>query len=208
MFWPEPTHQPTHPSTHPPNYTPTHELGSLHRFQIFKQNWNISISSSAIEFWLIPGVPSPGGGGWVDVGRGGEGVGGCGWGVMRGCPHTHTHARTCMHMRTYDIIGNSQGFPKNPMEAAICMKLSCLPCMCVHACTCMYVPACAHVWGAPPNHPHPIHPSPNHPPPPSTEPPTPRAAGSRKHKKSISLELIEIIRFCLKIHYLWTFLNS
>ena len=64
--------------------------------------------------------------------------------------------------------------------------------MCMHA--------CAHVWGAPPNHP----------PPPSTSPPppTPRAAGRPKHQNSISLQLIEKIRFCLKILYLWTFLNS
>ena len=57
---------PINPPTHPPNNTPTHGWGSLHRFQIFKWNWNISISSSAIEFWLIPGVPRVGGGG-VDV---------------------------------------------------------------------------------------------------------------------------------------------
>ena len=146
MFWPEPTHQPTHPSTHLPNYTPIHGWGSLHRFQIFKQNWNISISSSAIEFWLIPGVPPWGVGG-------GEGV----------LP-THMHAHTCMHTHAYDIIGNSQGFPKNPMEAAICMKLSCLPCACVHACvrTCACMCVHVHMCGG---HPH-------HPPSPSTQPPT------------------------------------
>ena len=48
LTWPHPS---THPSTHPPtNYTPTHGWGILHRFQIFKRNWNISISSSVIEF--------------------------------------------------------------------------------------------------------------------------------------------------------------
>ena len=63
-----------------------------------------------------------------------------------------------------------------------------------HACVCMHV----HVCGAPPTTPTPIHP-----------PPTPRrAAGSQKYQNSITLELIEIIRFCLKILYLWTFLNS
>ena len=60
-------------------------------------------------------------------------------------------------------------------------------CMCMRACVCM----CTCV-GAPPNHP----------PPPSIHPPTPRAVGSPKHQNSISLELIEIIRFCLKILYL------
>ena len=62
VIWPDPTHQPTHPPTHPPNYTPTHRLGSLHRFQIFKQNWNILICSSFITFQLI--WESPFGGGW------------------------------------------------------------------------------------------------------------------------------------------------
>ena len=37
--------------------------------------------------------------------------------------------------------------------------------------------------------------------------PLPRAAGSPNHQKFISPELIEIIRFCLKNLYLWTFLN-
>ena len=40
------------------------------------------------------------------------------------------------------------------MGAAISMKLSCLPCMCVHACVCV------HMCGGTP-HPHPIHPYPH-----------------------------------------------
>ena len=53
-----------------------------------------------------------------------------------------------------------------------------------------------------------------HPPTPPTPhyhlptPHTPRATRSPKHQNSISLELIEIFRFCLKILYLWTLLNS
>ena len=127
---------------------------------------------------------------------GGGEVGGWGWGVVRGCtPYTCTHARA--HMRTR--VWHHREFPGiPPMGMAICMKLSCLPRMHVRACTCVHVRVCAHVWGVPSNHP----------PPPSTHPPTPRAAGSPKHQNSISLELIEIIRFCLKILYLWTFLNS
>ena len=77
------------------------------------------------------------------------------------------------------------------MGAAICMKLSCLPHMHVRVCVCVHVHACAHVWGAPPNQPPPL----------SIHPPSPRAAGSPKHQNSITLELIEIIRFCLKILY-------
>ena len=167
LTWPHPS---TQPPTHPPNYTPIHRWRSLHRFQIFKQNWNIFISSSAIEFWMILGVPPRG------------------WGVVRGCtPPTctctcmHARARTCTH------VWHHREFPGiPPMGAAICMKLSCLPpCMCVRACACM----CMCV-GAPPNHPHP-----------------PELQGAQ-HQNSITLELIVIIRFCLKILYLWTFLNS
>ena len=147
MFWPDPTHQPTHPPTHPLNHTPTHGWGSLHRFQIFKRNWNISISSSAIEFWLILGVAPPGG--W--------GVGGCGWGVVRGCPshmctRTHMHARTC----TYDIIGNSQGFPQWGQPFAWNYHVYHAR-VCVRACACM----CTCVWGTPQTAPTPIHPPPH-----------------------------------------------
>ena len=188
MIWPDPTHQPTHPPTHPWNYTPTHGWGSLHRFQIFKQNWNISISSSAIEFWLIPGVPHPRGwgGGWMGV-RGGDRI-----------PPTHMHTHAHAHTRTYDIIGNPWDFPKIQWEQPFAWNYhvyhACM-CVCVRACVCMRVHVCG---GHPPTTPHP------HPP----SPPTPRAAGSPKHQNSISLELIKIIRFCLKILYLWTFLNS
>ena len=169
MIWPDPTH----PPTHHPNYTPTHGWGSLHRFQIFKQNWNISISSSAIEFWMILGVPPGGGcmGGW---GGGGERV-----------HPTHVHMHMHVHPHVYDIIGNSQGFPNGGDHLHEIIMFT------MHACACVQVHAHMHVCGG-----HP----------PTT--PTPRAAGSPKHQNSLSLELIEIIRFCLKILYLWTFLNS
>ena len=78
--------------------------------------------------------------------------------------HMHTHAIMHAHTRVcmYDIIGNSQGFPKNPMEAAICMKLSCLPCTHVHVCVCVCACACmcvhVHMCGGHPQPPHPIHP--------------------------------------------------
>ena len=161
MIWPYPTHQPIHPPTHPPNYTPTHGWRSLHKFQFFKQNWNILISSSAIEFWMIPGVP-PGDGGWVD---------GMGWWEgtphphVHACEHTHAHAHACM----YDIIGNSQGFPQWgwPFAWNYHVYHTCVcACMCVHAC------ACACVWGAPSTTPTPIHPHPH--PQSSREPKTPK----------------------------------
>ena len=177
MFCPDLTHQPTHPSTHPQNYTPTHGWGSLHRFQIFKRNWNISISSSAIEFWLIPGVHPPGGWGWLDGGGGGERV-----------PPTHVHMHMHAHTHAYDIIGNSQGFPQWGLPFAIeIIMFNMYMCMCASVCMCMCV-------GNTPQPP----PTPIHPPPPELQ-------GAQN---SITLELIKIIRFCLKILYLWTFLNS
>ena len=118
-------------------------------------------------------------------------MGGWGCGVVRGCPpHTCTCTHTCTHVHTrmtsYRI---PRDFPNGGCHLQL--KLSCLTCICV----CVHMHACAHVWGASPNHPHP-------------HPPTLRATGSPKHQNSISLELIEIIQFCLKILYLWTLLNS
>ena len=220
MIWPDPTHWPTHP----PNYTSTLGWGSLHRFQIFKQNWNISISSSAIEFRLILGVPPSGG-----------------WGVVRGCPpHMCTCRRMCVwHHREFPWIP--------PMGAAICMKLSCLPHMHVHVCACVHVHVCG---GHPPTTPHPYPPTPtpqscrepktpkfnnswtnrdnsilfedslplnipeliwtivDHPRHPHPPAPPPRAKETQIKRITITLEQIEIIQFCLKIWESWTLLHT
>ena len=128
------------------------------------------------------------------------GVGGWGWGWWEGASHPRAHARARTHAhahaRTYDIIGNSQVFPQwgrpfawNYHVYHTCVFVRARACVRVHVHMCR---------GHPPTTSHP------HPP----TPPTPRAAGSPKHQNSISLELIEIIQFCLKIIYLWTFLNS
>ena len=96
--------------------------------------------------------------------------------------HVHMHAHTCIHthVHTYDIIRNSQGFPRWGLPFAIeIIMFNVYMCMYVHACMCM----CVHVCGG----------TPNHPPPPYTHPSTPRAAGSPKNQNSISPELIEII---------------
>ena len=188
MFWPDPTHQPTQPPTHPPNHTPTHGWKILHRFQIFKRNWNILISWSVIEFLLILGVHPPGGmaDGCLGIG------GGCGYvgGVpcTHTCTHMHTHARTHMHVKHANHgclhVGGHLQF------------------LYMYTCVYVHVHVCACVCGGTPPMP---------PDAPDTPPPTcplPRAAGSPKQQNSISPELIEIIWFCLKILYLWTFLNS
>ena len=124
MFWPDPTHQPTHPLTHPPNNTPTYGWRSLHRFQIFKQNWNILISSSAIEFWLIPGVPPGVRGGWMWVG-GGERV--------PPCMRMHTCACTCTH------VWHHGEFPEiPPWGRPFAWNYHVYHMWQVHACTCVH----------------------------------------------------------------------
>ena len=189
MFWPDPTHQPTQPPTHPPNHTPTDGWEILHRFQIFKQNWNILISSSVIEFLLILGVHPPGG---VTDGCMGVEVGMGVWGGVS-CTHTCTHTHTHMHGKHANHakhgclhVGGHLQFLY--MYTCVYVRVRACACMCV----CVGTP-----------------PMPTDAP--DTPPPTcplPRAAGSPKQQNSISPELIEIIRFCLKILYLWTFLNS
>ena len=91
----------------------THRWGSLHRFQIFKQNWNISILSSVIEFLLIWGVP------WVGVGWVGlNGSLGMMWGWQ-------WHGDDGDNGEDTTITIN--------MLAAICNFFTCL-CLCVHTC--------------------------------------------------------------------------
>ena len=127
------------------------------------------------------GSPPWGGGRWVDGGGGRYGcVGVC---PMHVRTHTHAHART--HARTCML--NMLNMDAS-MLAAICNSIH--VCVRVRACACM----CVHV-GTPPMPPD----TPRHPPPTC---PLPRAAGSPKHQISITLELIKIIRFCLKILYL------
>ena len=142
VIWPEPTLQPTYSPTCPLNHTPTHGWGSIDRFQIFKQNWIILISSSVIEFLLIQGVPLGGWGGWIGMGC----VWVCVW-VFHACMHIDAHTYMCMHVH---MCGDIPHAPRHPS------------------------PTC----------------------------PLPRVAVSTKHQNSISLELIKIFQFCLKILYL------
>ena len=155
MFWPEPTHQPTQPPTHPSNHTPTHGWRILHRFQIFKRNWNILISSSVIKFLLILGVHPPGG--WRMGAWGWEWV----W-VCVGVSHAHTHAHTHTHARTCMLNMLIMLNMDASMSAAICNFYTC-----IHVCMCMCVHA--RVWGDTPPCPQmPL--TPPHPPAPSPEP--------------------------------------
>ena len=72
MIWHDPTAHPSnHPPTHPPKCTPTHRWGSLHKFQIFKENWIILIFQVLLHFNWFGGHP---------LGVGGVGGWGCGVG--------------------------------------------------------------------------------------------------------------------------------
>ena len=124
---------------------------------------------------MIPRVHPLGGGRWVDGVGVDMGVGGVP--CMHACTHTHMHTCTCM--LNMDAS----------MSAAICNFYTCTN---VRVYMCVHAHACACVWG------HPL--CPQMPPPPTC--PLPRATGSPKHQNSISPDLIEIIRFCLKILYL------
>ena len=113
----------------------------------------------------------------------GVGVAGYGWGVVGGVPHTHVHmhvhACTCMH-----------GKHDNFMQMAAPIGFGEIPgipydVICVHACICVHVHMCR---GHPLTHPHPIHP-----------PPPPREGTPRISQNSVTLELIEIFQFRLKI---------
>ena len=150
LTWSHPsTHPTTQPPTHPPNHTPTHGWGILYRFQIFKRNWNILISSSVIKFLLILGVHLPRewrmggwGWGWVWV---------CGGGVpctytctcMRACVHAcacmHMHA--CMHVLTHMHVKHAN-HAKHGCNFYTCIH--------VHMCVCLHVHVCACVGGHPP----------------------------------------------------------
>ena len=143
-------------------------------------SWLVQVLLNFDWFW---GSCPLGVGEWVDVGGG--------W--WEGASHTwahactHTYSHTCA--RVYDIIGNSQGFPQWGQPFAWNYHV-------YHACVCVHVHVCMQLH---------VHMCGGHPHPPT---PTPRAAGSPKHQNSITLELIKLIQFCLKILYLWTFLNS
>ena len=102
----------------------------------------ISISSRLIEFWCF-GLPAA-----------------RGWGWLGGAPHTHAHARMCMHASTC-AHGKHDNFMQ--MAAPIGGPLG-IPYDVICACMCM----CVHVCGAPSHHPPPTS---THPLPPSGAPP-------------------------------------
>ena len=128
----------------------------------------------------------------------GEGTGGSGGclGAFRGmrvsphacaCMHMHAHACTCTHMHAHTCIKLQMA---TDMEASmfsmfIMFNMHVHACMC--ACTCMCVCVCMG------------HPTPPYQPPPLSTHLHPRGWIPRISKNSITLELIKIFQFRLKI---------
>ena len=120
--------------------------------------------------------------GWV---YGGGGGGGCPTHTCTcTCMHTHAHTHVCMvnmiiSCKWLPPLRESLGIPYD----VICMCACMCVCACIHVCTCM----CMCVGGT-------LSP----PPPTSTHSPTPGGTPGIS-QNSISLELIEIFQFRLKI---------
>ena len=133
------------------------------------------ISSRLIEFWCF-GLPAA-------LGRGQE-DGGCleAW----GCLDTWVHACACTHMHTHTCIHVQKLQMATDMEASMFIMFIMFN---MHVCMCL----CA--WD-PSTYLYP-------PPPPSTQPQWPQGGTARISKNSITLELIKIFQFCLKIWNLW-----
>ena len=138
-------HYPTHQPTHPLNYTHTHGWGIFHRFQIFKQNWIILISSSVIEFWLILGSHL---------------VVGLGWGwmwVCGGAPCTMHHAHTSTHACTHTHVKHDKhgclhfGGHLQFLYMYTCVCMMCV-CMHVHVHVCRDTPMPPDASRHPPTH--------------------------------------------------------
>ena len=186
MTWPHPS---THPTTHPPTKPHTHPwVGNSSQISNLQMELKYLDKLKCYRILSDSGGPPPGGGRWVDGGGGGYG---CVWGCpMHACMHMHAH--TCMYMHVKHAKHAKHGCLHVGGHLQFLYMYKCA-CVYVHACACM----CTCV-GTPPCPQMPPHPP----------VPSPELQGAQNTKNSISPELIEIIRFCLKILYLWTFLNS
>ena len=120
-----------------------------------KQNRIISISSILIEFWCF-GLPAALGVGWL---------GGWGWGVVGGAPHTCAHTRVRTHTHAHACVVNMI-IPCKWLLPLDFREIPGIPydVICVCACVRMRACACVCMW---------VGGSCHHPLPPSTHPPTP-----------------------------------
>ena len=104
-----------------------------------------------------------------------------------GCPHTCAHACACTHMYTCIEIAMATN-----MEASMFIMFNMHVCACMCACVCMCMCVCM-------EHPSHTHPNPN----PNANTHRPQGGTPGISKNSITVELIKIIQFCLKIWNLW-----
>ena len=132
------------------------------------------ISSRLIEFWCLGSLRLWGGSRWV-------GVSGdiCG---HVGCPYIHAHACACTHTCVY-MYRNCK-WPLTWRHPCLSCLTYMLVCACMHVCMCVHGAWC------------PLHiPTPTQ----STHLATPKGGPPESVKNSITLVLIKIIQFCLKI---------
>ena len=137
-----------------------------------------------LNFALLGSLRLWGGGRWVGGVRGIWGQEGVSPTHAHTCACTHMHIHTCIHVWKLQMAAD--------MEASMFSMISMFNihvCVCVHACACVCVCVC---MGHSPTHPYPL-------PPPCTHPPPPRGWTPRISKNSITLELIKIFQFRLKI---------
>ena len=106
-----------------------------------------------------------------------------------GTSHTCAHAHACMCTYTYMHVKHDK---HGCLHGVGHLQFPNMFILAFHAC------ACVHISRDTPMSPNPSL---------SSQEPQ-GATGSTNHWKFIGPELIEIIRFCLKNLYLWTFLNS
>ena len=131
-----------------------------------------------LNFAVLGSLRLWGGGRWVGGVRGIWGHGGY-------PPHMHMHAHACTRTYTHVYMYRNCKWPLTWRHPCLA-ELACLTCMCMCVCMCVCM-------GHPPTYPPP-------PPPPSTHPPTPPGGRTpRISKNSITLELIKIFQFRLKI---------
>ena len=134
-----------------------------------------------LNFGVLGSLRLWGVGGWVDRGGGG-------WGVPP--THVHMHVHACTHMHAHACMVNMIISCKWPPPLGESMGI---PYDVIHTCMCVHARACVCVWGHPLTTPHP------HPP----TPPTPKGGTPGISQNLITLELIKIFQFCLKIWNLW-----
>ena len=186
MTWPHPS---TYPTTHPSTKPHTHPwVRNSSQISNLQTELKYLDKLKCYQILSDSGGPPPWGmaHGWMGLG--------VGMGVWGGVPCTHACTRT--HTRMHMHVKHAKHAKHGCLHVGSHLQfLYMYKCVCVHVHTCVCVCMCVETT------PH----APDAPPPTC---PLPRATGSPKHQNSISPELIEIIRFCLKILYIWTFLNS